>query len=325
VTVSRPAFKPDDPLDLFRNLILIREVESTLARLFAAARIPGFIHLSVGQEAVAVGVGAALAPQDTIASTHRGHGHALMKGIDLTSFFAELLGSDAGLCRGRGGSMHVADISKGMLGANGIVGAGLPIAVGSALAHQVRDSDSVAVAFFGDGAMAEGAFYESLNLASMWRAPLLLVCENNGWGEFTPSDRQLATRLEDIAGAFSLPYRRLDGNDVAAVFEGASLALEELRRGEGPRVLECMTFRVRGHYEGDPQRYRPKEDSDDQAARDPIARCEARLREAGVAEADLAGARRSVSDEIAAALDAAESLHAAGGERELGSAYAGAV
>jgi pyruvate dehydrogenase E1 component alpha subunit len=259
-------------LELYRGMALIRGVEEELVRLFEAGEVPGFIHLSIGQEAVAVGVCSQLGTADTVASNHRGHGHALAKGVDLDCFFAEIMGRDSGICRGRGGSMHVADRSVGMLGANGIVGAGLPIAVGSAIALQLQDQSAVAVAFFGDGALAEGSLHESLNLAALWKLPLLAVCENNGWGEFTPTDKQFKADLADLATAFSIPHSEVDGNDVVTVGEATRKALDSIRHGDGPQVLECRTTRVRGHFEGDPQRYRDEDEIAGLAERDPLAR-----------------------------------------------------
>lgn len=244
---------------LYGELLLIRRAEERLIDLFADGEVPGFIHLSIGQEAVSAGVMHALTAQDTIASTHRGHGHAIAKGMELDAFFAELLGRENGLCKGRGGSMHVADMAIGMLGANGIVGAGLSIALGSALAHRNVGRGAVAVAFFGDAATAEGLLHECLNLAALWKLPLLFVCESNGWGEFLPTDRQVAFRLDALAAAYGIPFSRVDGNDVAAVAQASLDVVARIRAGQGPVVLECITHRIRGHYEGDAQKYRDPE------------------------------------------------------------------
>jgi pyruvate dehydrogenase E1 component alpha subunit len=270
-------------LGLYRTMVLVREVEQALSRLFANGEVPGFIHLSLGQEAVAAGVASALLPQDSLATTHRGHGHVLARGIDVEGFFKEIMGRAGGLCQGRGGSMHVADLRLGILGANGIVGAGIPIALGSAIAHAARKTGGVAVAFFGDGAMAEGVLHETLNMAALWKAPLLLVCENNGWSEFSPTSRQFAARLEALAAAFGIAYARVDGNDAGAVADAAGTATGALRSGEGPFVLECVTDRVRGHYEGDPQKYRDPGELQALSARDPLARMRSALVEVGAA------------------------------------------
>ena len=240
-------------LRLYADMRLIREVELRLSLLFGDGEIPGFIHLSIGQEAVAVGVAGALRTDDTLASNHRGHGHAIAKGLDLSRFFLEIMGRSEGYCGGRGGSMHVADMSVGMLGANGIVGAGLPIAVGSALAHQLRKTGAIACVFFGDGALAEGVLHESFNMAALWKLPILFVCENNGWSEFSPAARQLAAEPSKLAETFNIPAERVNGNDIVAVREAGFSAIEAVRAGGGPRLVECKTTRVRGHFEGDPR------------------------------------------------------------------------
>jgi acetoin:2,6-dichlorophenolindophenol oxidoreductase subunit alpha len=292
-------------LRLYADMRLIREVEQRLVALFSDGEIPGFIHLSIGQEAVAVGVASALRPHDTLASNHRGHGHALAKGLDVSRFFLEIMGRSEGYCGGRGGSMHVADMSVGMLGANGIVGAGLPIAVGSALAHDVRKTGGVACVFFGDGALAEGALHESFNLAALWKLPLLFVCENNGWSEFSPASRQLAAEPAKLAEAFKIPATHVDGNDVAAVRSAALSAVEAIRSGRGPFLIECKTTRVRGHFEGDPQKYRDAGEFEHIGRKDPIKRAEDQLRAMGVAQSDIEAAgdatHRRVDEAVAAA------------------------
>ncbi len=296
---------PAEFLRLYAEMRLIREVEQRLSLLFGDGEIPGFIHLSIGQEAVAVGVAGALRTDDTLASNHRGHGHAIAKGLDLRRFFLEIMGKSEGYCGGRGGSMHVADMAVGMLGANGIVGAGLPIAVGSALAHQVRKAGTIACVFFGDGALAEGVLHESFNMAALWRLPILFVCENNGWSEFSPAARQLATEPQKLAETFNMPIERVDGNDVAAVRAAAVTAIEAVRAGGGPRLLECKTTRVRGHFEGDPQKYRDAGEFDEIGRKDPLKRAADELRAIGVAEAEIAAAdeaaRKRVDDAVAVA------------------------
>lgn len=291
-------------LQLYSKMMLIRRSEERLSTLFADGEVPGFIHLSIGQEAVSVGVMSALNSEDTIASTHRGHGHAIAKGLPLDGFFLELLARDEGLCRGRGGSMHVADMSVGMLGANGIVGAGLPIALGSAMAHQQLEREAIAVAFFGDGALAEGVVHECLNLASLWKLPLLFVCENNGWSEFLPSSKQIAFKLGDLAAAFHLQHAVVDGNDVAAVSAAAAKIVSEVR-ANGPAVLECVTTRVRGHFEGDAQKYRNPDEVAELAERDPLRITAMQLQQMGVAETELAGAAEAVEQRVEAAVMAA--------------------
>jgi TPP-dependent pyruvate/acetoin dehydrogenase alpha subunit len=293
-----------DLISLYRMLVTIRRAEERLSALFAAGEVPGFIHLSIGQEAVPAGIMSALTHHDTIASTHRGHGHAIAKGLPLQGFFAELFAKDEGLCRGRGGSMHVADMGVGMLGANGIVGAGLSIALGSALAHKTLGRDAIAAAFFGDGALAEGLLHECLNLAALWRLPLLFVCENNGWGEFTATDKQLAFRLRDLTAAYGIHYESADGNDVAAVAETAARVVAGVR-AQGPAVIECLTTRVRGHFEGDAQKYRSADELAKLADRDPIRIAARRLADKGVTESELAAiaaaAERQIEDAMSAA------------------------
>jgi acetoin:2,6-dichlorophenolindophenol oxidoreductase subunit alpha len=291
-----------NPLELLKTMRLIREAETKLAQLFADGEIPGFIHSSVGQEAVAVGVAAALEPGDTLASNHRGHGHAIAKGVDLDRFFLEIMGKAEGICKGRGGSMHIADMAAGMLGANGIVAAGLPIAVGSALAHQVRRTGRIAAVFFGDGALAEGVLHESLNIASVWRLPVLLVCENNGWSEFTPTARQFAGDACAFARSHALPAVAVDGNDVVKVHAAARQLVEEVRSGGGPRFLECKTKRVRGHFEGDPQKYRDAKEMEADGDNDPIVRLERHLLKGGAPAADIEAAAKQARERVAAAI-----------------------
>ncbi|HYG85404.1 MAG TPA: thiamine pyrophosphate-dependent dehydrogenase E1 component subunit alpha [Azospirillum sp.] len=297
--------KPVEPqterlLALHRTMQIIRATETSLSRLFADSEIPGFIHLSVGQEAVAAGVIGALAAQDTFATTHRGHGHVLARGVSLDLFFKEIMGRAGGICGGRGGSMHVADLDLGVLGANGIVGAGIPLATGSALAHQTRKTGGVAVAFFGDGAMAEGALHECLNMAALWQLPLVLVCENNGWSEFSPTSRQFAGTLAGLGAAFGIPHRSVDGNDVLAVATAAAEVVAAARNA-GPQILECITTRVHGHFEGDPQRYRSEDEIGQLSENDPLRRSAERLLAAGVGNDTLT----SIADEAEAAVRAA--------------------
>lgn len=292
-------------LELYRLMATIRRVEERLSQLFAAGEVPGFLHLSIGQEAVPVGVCTALEPGDTVASTHRGHGHALAKGMPLEGFFAEVMGRASGMCAGRGGSIHVADMRIGMLGANGIVGGGLPLAAGSALAHQVKGRPNVAVAFFGDGAMAQGALHECLNLSRLWKLPLVFVCENNGWGEFSPLERQFAAKLAALGAAFAIPHEEVDGTDVEAVAAAARRRVEPARRGEGPQILECRTARWRGHYEGDPQKYREPSNLDAALGQDALALAAARLAAQGVSAGRLAGIDREIAERIEAAVAAA--------------------
>lgn len=265
-----------DLLQLYRTMVTIRRAEEALSSMFAAGEVPGFIHVSVGQEAVAAGVSSRLSAADSVASNHRGHGHALAKGLAMESLFREVLGRAGGACGGRGGSMHVADFSVGMLGANGIVGAGIPIAAGSALAMKARGEGAVAVVYFGDGALAEGVLHETLNIASLWKLPMLFVCENNGWAEFSKGSDQISFKALELTAAYGISGRHVDGNDAEAVAEAAAQMLAPVRDGAGPAFLECATTRVHGHFEGDPQRYREKGDLMAAASADPILRFRAR-------------------------------------------------
>ncbi len=295
---SKAAVSKAELLELYSGLLTIRYAELRLGTLFADGEVPGFIHLSVGQEAVPVGVMAALDPDDTVSSNHRGHGHAIAKGVDLDRLFQEIMAKDEGYCRGRGGSMHVADASIGMLGANGIVGAGLPIALGSAFAHQVKKRKAISVVFFGDGALAEGVLHECLNLSSMWSLPLLFVCENNGWSEFSPTSKEFVAKLPELAGVFGIPATSVDGNDVTEVLSAAKTAAAHVRSGKGPYVIECLTHRVRGHFEGDQQKYRDPKDIQKASESDTIEKMEKLLANTGVGEKEMDAIRKDVEDKV---------------------------
>jgi len=273
----------DDPrtlLALYRTMVTIRHFETLAGELFAAGKIPGFIHLSIGQEASSVGVCSTLRPDDYITTTHRGHGHVIAKGGDLKKMIAELLGRKTGYCKGKGGSMHIADFSLGILGANGVVGGGFPIAVGAGLSIKLRRADQVTVCFFGDGASNRGTFHEALNLAAIWKLPILFVCENNCYASTTPT--AYACSVTDIAAraaGYNIPGVTLDGNDVLAVRKAAMKATDRARCGEGPTLLENKTYRRRGHFEGDPQKYRDQaEVAEWEKKNDPIQRFAALLR-----------------------------------------------
>lgn len=289
----------------YRGMLLIRRAEERLQKLFADGAVPGFLHLSIGQEAVPVGVCSALRSTDTVSSNHRGHGHALAKGVAIDGFFAEILGRATGVCKGRGGSMHVADFSVGMLGANGIVGAGLPITAGSALALKMRGGGNVATVFFGDGALAEGVVHECLNLAALWELPMLFVCENNGWSEFSPSERQIAASLEKLSAAYGIGFREVDGNDVVAVLTVSAEIIAAMRADSLPRVLECRTTRVRGHFEGDRQEYRDGAELAALDGRDPIARVRLALIAAGMTATDCDAIDAQIAADIESAVSAA--------------------
>ncbi|HEX7710737.1 MAG TPA: thiamine pyrophosphate-dependent dehydrogenase E1 component subunit alpha [Sphingomonadaceae bacterium] len=245
---NRPS--AEEMLSFYRGIMLIRRAEERLSREIPKGEIPGGVHLYIGEEAVAVGACAALEERDWITSTHRGHGHYLAKGGDLALMYAEIWGKRTGICKGMGGSMHVADLSKGILGANGIVGAGFAIATGAAFGAKMRGEDRVAMCFFGDGAANQGSFMESMNVSSAWSLPTVFVCENNGFSEFTPSSTITGGKLADRAKAF-MPASVVDGNDVLAVHEAISAAVERARAGDGPSYVECNTYRIRGHLEAE--------------------------------------------------------------------------
>ncbi len=292
-----------DRLEMHRRMLVVRHFEERVSTLYRDGLVPGFVHLSTGQEASAVGACWPLRPDDVITSTHRGHGHRLAKGLDPRAMFAELMGRDAGTNRGRGGSMHIADPALGIFGANGIVAAGLPIAVGAATAAQLRGSDAIAVAFFGDGAVAQGAFHEALNLAAVWRLPVVFCCENNGYSEFSPAAAQHAAPLERRAAGYGIPYVAADGNDVVATAAAMHDAVAAARGGAGPTVLEATTYRWHGHYEGDPERYRDADEVARWKERDPLVLSRRRLVGAGVAEAELDRLESAVEAQIDAAVD----------------------
>jgi acetoin:2,6-dichlorophenolindophenol oxidoreductase subunit alpha len=264
-------------LRLYARMVLIRTFENKLRDLFSKGRLPGFVHLYVGEEAVAVGACSVLRDTDKITSTHRGHGHLIAKGADPRRMMAEIMGKSTGLCRGKGGSMHMADPGLAVAGSNGIVGASIPHAVGFAIAATTLRDGRVAVSFFGDGAVNQGVFHESANLASLWQAPVVFVCENNGYGEFTATDNVTAgTGIAARADAYALRSRIVDGNDVIAVHDAARDALDTARGGGGPTLIECRTLRMRGHHEGE-ERYASGYRRVDEAATDPITRLASQL------------------------------------------------
>lgn len=291
---------PQQRLELLRRMILIRRFEERAARLRAKGLVPGFLHPYIGQEAVAVGVCDALGPNDVLTSTHRGHGHMLARGADPARMYGELFARTTGYNRGKGGSLHMIDKDLGFLGANGIVGAGIPLATGAALQLKRAGSDGVAVTFFGDGASNQGAFHESLNLAALWALPVLFVCENNLYGEFTRQDKhQLVTDIADRAASYGMVGVVVDGNDVEAVAAAAAAAVDRARAGQGPTLLEAKTYRHRGHFEGDMARYRPQEEVDEWMARDPIPLYQTRLTgEFGASADDIEQVRAAVESQL---------------------------
>jgi pyruvate dehydrogenase E1 component alpha subunit len=260
-----------------------RRFEEAVDDLFARGLMHGTMHLSIGQEASATGACMALRDDDAITSTHRGHGHCIGKGADLTRMMAELLAKETGYCRGRGGSMHIADVATGNLGANGIVGGGIPIAAGAALAYQLRGEEHVVVCFFGDGATNEGAFHEAVNLAAIWKLPVVFLCENNKYGMSFSTEKSMAVAtIAERASAYGIPGVGVDGNDVAAVYDVVHAAVERARAGEGPTLVESVTYRWKGHSKSDKNLYRTREEISEWRDRDPILQFESVVRERGL-------------------------------------------
>lgn len=269
-------------VNMYATMVRIRLFELKVEEMVMAGKLGGFCHLYIGEEAIATGVCAVLKKEDYITSTHRGHGHLIAKGGDVKLMMAELFGKANGYCKGKGGSMHIADLDLGILGANGIVGGGPPLAVGAALAAQYKETDNVCVAFFGDGASNQGTVHESMNLASILKLPAVFIAENNGYAEMTcQAEHQNIESIAERAQAYGIPGVSVDGNDVMAVYEAASESVNRARQGKGPTIVECMTYRIKGHYIGDPEVYRSK----DEVAlwqtenKDPIHRFKKRLLE----------------------------------------------
>jgi TPP-dependent pyruvate/acetoin dehydrogenase alpha subunit len=293
-------------IEMYRKMLLIRRFEEAIFDLYRDGKMPGLAHLYAGEEAVAVGACAALNPDDYITSTHRGHGHILAKGGHPERMMAEVCGRIDGYCRGKGGEMHIADFSLGILGANGIVGGGLGIATGAAFTAKVRKTGQVSVGFFGEGGINQGIFYEELNMAAAWKLPVIYVCENNQYGEYTPWRK--VTAGEDIterARAMGAAGVRVDGNDVLAVYQATKEAAERARRGEGPSLIECLTYRYTGHHVGEPGKgYRSDEEIEEWHRRDPIPRFEKYMLEKGIASGtDIEEIQENVAQEIAGAVD----------------------
>lgn len=279
----------DQLRDAHRRMLLSRGFEQRCADLFQKGIIRGSLHLSIGQEATAAGTALALRDDDLLLTNYRGHGHALAKGINPRAAMAEMVGKVTGCCKGKGGSMHWTDVSKGILPANAIVGAGLPIAVGCALAAKLDGLDRVTVTFFGDGATNQGVFHEAMNLAAIWKAPVIFICENNLYSEMTPISATTPNKhLAERAAAYHIPAEIVDGNDVEAMYAAVARAVERGRRGEGSTFIEAKTYRTVGHMIGDAEVYRTREEVEQWRKKDPIALARARLLERGVAEAALA-------------------------------------
>jgi len=280
-------------IDVYETMVKIRMFEDKVAELFGEGKMPGFVHLYAGEEAIAAGVCIHLTERDYITSTHRGHGHCIAKGVNINSMMAEVYGKANGACKGKGGSMHIADVDKGMLGANGIVGAGGPLACGSGLMAKTLGTDQVTVCFFGDGAAEQGTMHEAMNLACCWTLPLVFVCENNGYAETTPYGYHCAAKnISDRGVAYDMPGVTVDGTDLFAIYETAEEAIDRARRGEGPSLIECRGFRYFGHFEGDAMLYMTEEEKEHNRARDPIDSFKKRglerrlLSEAQIAEVD---------------------------------------
>lgn len=292
-------------IDMYKTMIRVRKFETQAMNLFAQGSIPGFVHLYLGEEAIAAGVCASLKDDDYITSTHRGHGHIVAKGGDLKYMMAELYGKETGYCKGKGGSMHIADATKGILGANGIVGAGHNIAIGAGLSAQYRETDQVCVCFFGDASTNQGTFHEALNLASVWKLPVVFICENNLYGISTSQSRHQAIKdISDRAVAYNIQGVTVDGNDAFAVYEAARKAIKRARKGQGPTLIECKTYRHRGHFEGDPGAYKPEKEQKEWFDKDPIPRIEKYMLDNKVlAKSELEALKEEIDNEINEAVE----------------------
>jgi pyruvate dehydrogenase E1 component alpha subunit len=302
-------YSADELKEVLRKMYLIRRFEEGAEDSYMRGLIHGTMHLSIGQEASAMGICLPLTSADQITSTHRGHGHCIAKGADVKRMFAEFFGKTTGYCKGRGGSMHIADVSMGNLGANGIVAGGIPIAVGAALSAKRMKTGKVVVSFFGDGANNEGAFHEALNMASIWKLPVIFVCENNGYGMSTSTARSTAVKnIADRAAAYSMPGVIVNGNIFSEVAEASHAAVKRARAGEGPTLIESKTYRYRGHSKSDRNRYRTKEEIEDWISnRDPIMLFEADLKEFGIVDdKGIEAIREAVRAEIEAGIEFAK-------------------
>jgi pyruvate dehydrogenase E1 component alpha subunit len=328
-TVVAERLAPDDVargLGLHRRMVRIRRFEERIGELFAAGELPGFVHLGIGQESVPVGVVDALRESDYITATHRGHGHILAKGAAFTPMIAELMGRTSGYCKGKGGSMHIFDLGLGILGANGILGASQPIAVGAAFSARSQGRDDVVATFFGEGASAQGAVHEAMNLAAVWNSPVIFVAEVNGFAELTPYGVHVPVpSLAERGAGYGIPAISVDALDVFDVAEAARECVARARAGDGPSLLELRTLRWRGHYEGDPQRYRDPAELERRAAVDPVAHLALRLRESGVDEEELVAAVEAVDAELDAAVEEARSAPLPEGAAALEDVYTDTV
>jgi pyruvate dehydrogenase E1 component alpha subunit len=310
--------------EMYTKMVEIRSFEEKVFELYGRNLVPGTIHLYAGEEAVAVGVCSNLRKDDYITSTHRGHGHCIAKGAQLKRIMAEILGKKTGYCKGKGGSMHIADFSVGMLGATAVVGAGIPIAVGAGLSAKLRGTDQVVVCFFGDGASNQGTFHEGMNMASIWKLPVIFVCENNLYAMGTRQSKVMAVEnIADRAVAYGVPGVAVDGNDVLAVYETAREAVDRARKGEGPTLIECKTYRHKGHSRIDPARYRSKEEVEKWLRRDPINRLKEKLLETNVlTNAEMQLVEKKALARVDEAVEFAVGSPYPTGEEALGDVYA---
>ena len=321
-------YSKEQLLEFYRTMVRIRTFEEKAAECFTKGMLAGNIHLSIGQEAAEAGAFAAIGPQDYFTSTHRGHGHAIARGADPKLAMAELFGKKTGYCKGKGGSMHLADFSVGMLGANGVVGGGFNIATGAALAIKQRHGSDVAVCFFGDGASSRGTFHEAVNLAASWKLPVIYVCENNAWASTTRfDDIKNVDYLSERAQGYGIPGVTVDGNDVESVRDASAKLIDRARRGDGPSILECKTYRRDGHFITDPQKYRSQEEVEEwKLYNDPIDRFRRKiLLEGVVAQDDLDAAEERLDQEFAQALEFAVNSPFPKAEDALDDVFSGEV
>jgi pyruvate dehydrogenase E1 component alpha subunit len=318
-----PCLRKEQLSQMYRKMLEIRLFEEKVFDLYGQNLVPGTIHLYAGEEAVAVGVCSNLSKDDYITSTHRGHGHCIAKGADLKRTMAEILGKKTGYCKGKGGSMHIADFSVGMLGATAVVGAGLPIAVGAALSAKLRKTSQVVACFFGEGASNQGTFHESINIASVWSLPVVFVCENNLYAMGTRQSRIMNIQnVADRAAAYGIPGTIVDGNDVLAVYEAARKAFERARTGLGPTLIECKTYRHKGHSRVDPAKYRPREEVEQWLAKDPVKLLKQTIVEDEILTiAEIDNIEKEVAEEVADAVKFALMSPYPKGEEALDDVY----
>jgi len=318
------SLKKEQFSEMYRKMLEIRLFEEKVFDLYGQNLVPGTIHLYAGEEAVAVGVCSNLNVDDYITSTHRGHGHCIAKGADLRRTMAEILGKKTGYCKGKGGSMHIADFAVGMLGATAVVGAGLPIAVGAGLSAKLRKTSQVVACFFGEGASNQGTFHESINMASVWALPVVFVCENNLYAMGTRQSRIMSVQnVADRAAGYGIPGVMVDGNDVLVVYEAARTAVERARAGKGPTLIECKTYRHKGHSRVDSGKYRPKEEVEEWLGKDPLKRFrQAMLGNGILTQTELEHVEKEVADEVADAVKFALDSPYPEGKEALENVYA---